>query len=146
MRKPTSIIMVVCGILVLVGLFLSWYSVMGFSSSGWDMISNAGIDDAFGQLLVLIGALIMIGCSGMVLINSLRGKGTLRTLRTLEIVSLVGATMAVSVAFPALIQQAAGDASMGDTGAGLYLCAILGLVAVVVGAVAATTPTKKKAG
>lgn len=146
MRKPSSIIMVICGILVLVGIFLSWYSFMGYSSSGWDMISDMGIDDAFAQLLVFIGALIIIGCSGMVFINSLRGKGTLRTLRTLEIVSLVGATMAASIAFPMLIQAAAGDLSAGDTGAGLYLCAVLGLVAVVVGAVAATTPTKKKAG
>jgi hypothetical protein len=144
MRKLTSIIMVVCGILVLVGLFLPWASFMGFDSSGWDAIDSAGIDDAFSQLLVLIGALLVIGCSGYVMIMSFIGKGKLRILRTMEIVSLVGATTAVAITLPTLIQYAIGDTAVGDIGYGLYISTILAIVGVIVGALAATRITKKK--
>lgn len=137
MRKPMSIVMVVCGILVLVGIFLDWNG----GSSGWDMMTSSwlGPDDFPTPIFILIGALLMIGCSGWVLVQSLMDRGNLRTLRTLEIVSLVGATLAAGPAICTLIPNA------GDAEYGLYISTVLAIVGVIVGAVAATRVTKKRA-
>lgn len=132
MRKLTSIIMVVCGILVVAGIFLEWGAGGG---SGWDWMTDAGIDSAPGPLFMLIGGVLVILCSGLVLL----GKGNLRTLRMLEIVSLVGATLATGPALCAVIPAG------GDAGYGLYMCAAGAVIGVIVGAIAATRVTKKKA-
>jgi hypothetical protein len=129
MRKLTSIIMVVCGILVVAGIFLDW----GGGGSGWDMMTDE-IKSAPGPLFMLIGGVLVILCSGLVLL----GKGNLRTLRMLEIVSLVGATLAAGPALCAVIPAG------GDAGYGLYMCAAGAVIGVIVGAIAATRITKKK--
>jgi len=130
MRKLTSIIMVVCGILVVAGIFLDW----GGGGSGWEGMTNAGIDKDPGPLFMLIGGVLAILCSGLVLL----GKGNLRTLRMLEIVSLVGATLAAGPALCAVIPAG------GDAGYGLYMSTAGAVIGVIVGALAATRVTKKK--
>ena len=130
MRKITSIIMVVCGILVVAGIFLDWSG----SVSGWKLMTNAGIDKNPGPLFMLIDGVLVILCSGLVLL----GKGNLRTLRTLEIVSLVGATLAAGPALCKVIPV--GSAA----GYGLYITAAGAVIGVIVGAIAATRITRRK--
>jgi hypothetical protein len=137
MRKLTSILILVCGILVVAGIFLPWVSGGDMDSSGWKEMTNGvmgGIDKNPMPLFMLIGGVLAILCSGLVLM----GKGSLRTLRMLEIVSLVGATLAAGPALCLVIPAG------GDAGYGLYISTAGAVIGVIVGAIAATRITRKK--
>jgi len=137
MRKLTSILMLVCGILVVAGIFLPWVSGGDMDSSGWKEMTNGvmgGIDKNPVPLFMLIGGVLAILCSTLVLM----GRGNLRTLRVLEIVSLVGATLAAGPAL-CLVIPAGGDAEYG-----LYISTAGAVIGVIVGAIAATRITRKK--
>jgi len=130
MRKLTSIIMVVCGAAMIAGIFLNW----GGNISGWKMMTDTGgsIRDFSFPIFLLIGGMLSILCSGLVLL----GKGSLRTLRMLEIVSLVGATLAAGPALSFAVIE--------ETQYGIYISAAGAVIGLVVGAIAATRITKRK--
>lgn len=134
MRKLTSIIMVVCGAVAIAGIFLKWSSDWGGDISGWKMMTDLGIRNFPAPLFMLIGGVLVFLCSALVLM----GKGSLRTLRVLEIVSLVGATLAAGPAL-CLVIPAGGDAEYG-----LYISTAGAVIGVIVGAIAATRITRKK--
>jgi len=126
--------MVVCGILIAAGVFLPWVSGGDMDSSGWKAMMDGGVADHPVPLFMLIGGVLAILCSALVLM----GRGNLRTLRVLEIVSLVGATLAVGPALCSVIPAG------GDAGYGLFISAAGAVIGVIVGAIAATRITKKK--
>ena len=137
MRKLTSILILVCGILVVAGIFLPWVSGGDMDSSGWKEMTNGvmgGIDKNPVPLFMLIGGVLAILCSALVLM----GRGNLRTLRVLEIISLVGATLAAGPVLCRLIPD------VDNVGYGLYISTAGAVIGVIVGAIAATRITKRK--
>jgi hypothetical protein len=113
MRIAGSIITVICGIVVVVGVFLAWagdcYSGYGcFSVSGWDGIS-ASITDAFDAFMVFIGGIMMAGFALPAFIVSLASKGGRAAIATLSILSIVGAVIALGGGIWFMIDAAVND-------------------------------------
>ena len=89
-----------CGVAALVGLFLPWMTggwLLDFSMSGWDWISEVGVEDAYEAFVTLIGGITMIAFTlPALLIYTFKGqaKGEMRILGILTaiaaIVALVG--------------------------------------------------------
>jgi hypothetical protein len=112
MRIAGSIITVICGIVVVVGVFLAWAKAcsMGycFSMSGWDGIS-ASITDAFDAFMVFIGGIMMAGFALPAFIVSLASKGGRAAIATLSILSIVGAVIALGGCIWFIIDAAVND-------------------------------------
>jgi len=98
MRIAGSIITLICGIVVIVGVFLAWADAcyMGYciSVSGWDGIS-VSITDAFDAFLVFIGGIMMAVFALPAFIVSLASKGGRAAVATLGILAIVGGLVAV---------------------------------------------------
>jgi hypothetical protein len=112
MRIAGSIITLICGILVIVGVFLAWAEscFMGFcvSISGWDGIS-VGVTDAFDAFMVFIGGIVMAVFALPTLIVSLAAKGGRAAVVTLSIFAILGALIAVGGGAWFMIDAATND-------------------------------------
>lgn len=147
MRLVAAIIALICGIAVLVGIFLPWmhYEVGGLvgvgtshSLSGWGLIHNSELVSSLGAfgnsnlngnthaLIVFIASIIMLLCAFTALILFISPKGG----------RVVGSAFGILVSLTALV--AIGglvwffiDICNTDVGYGAYICsggAVLGLI------------------
>ena len=103
------IVVLVCGIVLLIGVFLPWisgpvwWSTTAVSFSGWDGISQYGINNATEACLVFFGGVLIIGFTLPAAIASLTSKGSQQTVRNLSIIASVGALIAIVGALWAFI-------------------------------------------
>ncbi len=94
MRIAGSIITAICGILLIVSIFLPWVDAWGWTASGWDGIS-ASVGDSMNVFLVFIGGIIMALFALPAFIVSLAAKGGRGAVITLGIFAIVGALAAI---------------------------------------------------
>lgn len=95
MRIAGSIITAICGILVVVAIFLAWMDLGWFGSmSAWDGIS-ASVGDAMDVFLVFLGGILMAVFAIPTFIVSLAAKGGKAAVVTLSIFAIVGALIAI---------------------------------------------------
>jgi len=95
MRIAGSIITAICGIVIIVSIFLPWYSYFGFgTSNAWDGISTS-ISDAMDVFLVFMGGIVMTVFAIPAFIVSIAAKGGKAAVVTLSIFSIVGALLAI---------------------------------------------------
>jgi hypothetical protein len=80
-----------------------WWSTTAVSFSGWDGISQYGLNNATEACLVLFGGVLIIGFALSAIITSFTSKGSQQTVRNLNIVASVGALLAVAGASWAFI-------------------------------------------
>ena len=129
------IVVLLCGIAVLIGVFLPWISGPAWwpatiTLSGWGGISQYGLNDATEACLVFLGGILMIGFALPAVIASLTFKGSQKMVRNLSILSSVAALLAVGGALWAFIPIVS-DGLIDFIGYGFYIsfvAAILGLV------------------
>jgi hypothetical protein len=136
MRIASPIVLIVCGILALVGLFLAWFSIpfMG-SISGWDGITAYEL--AWEPLLVLIGSIILLICSITALVLGIVRKAR-GVVIGLGITSVIAAIMIIAGPMYDLIDVATDAlADIGWIGIGIYLCIAAGFIAFIFGILAA---------
>jgi|GEM_PF-1437464 len=149
MRIAAVIIALLCGIAVLVGIFLPWGTAsflgghLSFSASGMDVISNSGWDisdfvlpDNLHAVLVLIGAAIMIVSALPALFMAASTKGRVAVI-PLGIQIALGAVIAIGGLAWFFVQLSSIDNWTGYVGYGTYICgggAVLGLIFGVVAA------------
>ena len=95
MRIAGSIITAICGIVVIVSIFLGWID-LGYwgSATAWDGISNS-IGDAMDVFLVFLGGIVMAACAIPPFIVSLASKGGRAAIVTLGLFAIVGALVAI---------------------------------------------------
>ena len=133
MRIASPIVLVVCGILALVGLFLAWVDVsfMGFgvSVSGWDGLWS------WESTLVLIGSIILLICSITALVLGIVQKAR-GVVIGMGITSVVAAIMVIAGPIYILI-DAATNSAISMVGVGIYLCIVAGIIAFIFGILAA---------
>jgi hypothetical protein len=112
MRIAGSIITAICGILVIVGVFLAWIDAgWGITLSGWDLTS---IGNYFGETfwetyVVLAGGVLMTVFALPAFIVSLATKGGRAAVTTLGIFAIVGALVAVGGGVWYIIDAAVND-------------------------------------
>lgn len=90
MRIAGSIITLICGIVVIVGVFLTWMDAYGVTASGWDSTSS----EYFGYV-VLAGGVLMAVFALPAFIVSLAAKGGRAAVVTLGIFAIVGSLVAI---------------------------------------------------
>ena len=148
MRVAGSTVALVCGIVVLIGVFLPWASgfVLWPSTawlSGWDGIKDYGLNNATEACLVLIGSILMIGCALPAVIVSLASKKAQGAVLALGIVASVGAALAIGGALWALVPVVS-EGLVEFLNYGLYISlatAVLGLMFGVVTSATARSST-----
>lgn len=131
MRIVGSLCVLLCGVAVVVGVFLPWWDELGVTVSGWDGI-EASIPDALEPFLALVGGAVMVICALLAFIVSLATRGGKAALLTLSLL----ATLATSVAIGGtawFIVEAATDplVEISIVGSGFYISigmAVLGLI------------------
>ena len=116
MRVAGSIITLICAIGVLVGVFLPWISVYGYSISGWDVVSLGGIE---GYLALGGGALMTI-CALPAFIVSVASKGGKGAVVTLGVFATIAALVAAGGAIWALVEILT-EGGGSTIGYGLYI-------------------------
>ena len=133
MRIASPIVLIVCGILALVGLFLPWLdvSIMGFgvSTSGWDALWS------WEPTLVLIGSIILLACSITALVLGIVQKAR-GVVIGMGITSVVAGIMVLAGPIYILI-DAATNSAISMVGVGIYLCIVAGFIAFIFGILAA---------
>jgi len=139
MRIASPIVLIVCGILALVGLFKAWIDVsfMGFgvSLTGWDAMTLDGL--AWEPLLVLIGSIILLICSITALVLGIVRKAR-GVVIGMGIASVLAAIMVLAGPVKILIEIATDEfASMSVLGVGIYLCIAAAVIAFIFGILAA---------
>ena len=146
MKIVAVIIALLCGIVVLVGIFLPWaeasgsilgmhlsLSVTGFdviSSSGWD-ISDIALSDNLHAILVLVGAAIMIVCALPALFLSMSSGGGKAAVTPFGILISLGAVIAIAGLIWFFIDISNVKNWTDYVGYGTYICsggAMLGLI------------------
>jgi len=135
MRIASPIVLMVCGILALVGLFLPWGSISMFgftvSVSGWDTMT------AWEPTLVLIGSIILLICSITALVLGIVQKAR-GVVIGMGITSVLAAVMVLAGPVKILIEVATDElASMSFLGVGIYLCIAAAVIAFIFGILAA---------
>ncbi|MFA5374736.1 MAG: hypothetical protein WC455_03145 [Dehalococcoidia bacterium] len=99
MRIAGSIITAICGIVVIVAIFLAWYDLgsWGYGTvSAWDGIKESiSVDGALDVFLVFLGGILMAVFAIPVFIVSLASKGGRAAIVTLSIFAIVGALLAI---------------------------------------------------
>jgi hypothetical protein len=112
MRIAGSIIAAICGIVVIVSIFLNWVD-LGIGSWGtataWNCI-DASVGDWWYLLLVLVGGILMTVCAIPAFIVSLASKGGKAAIVTLSIFAIVGAVLAVGGSVWFIVDAALDDA------------------------------------
>jgi hypothetical protein len=146
MKIVAVIIALLCGIAVLVGIFLPWAEASGsilgvhfslsvsgldvISTSGWD-ISDFALSDNLHAILVLIGAAIMIVCALPALFLSMSSRGGKATVKPFGILISLGAVVAISGLAWFFVDMSSVDNWTDYVGYGTYICgggAVLGLI------------------
>jgi hypothetical protein len=144
MKIAAAIIALLCGIAVLVGIFLPWaegegplgilsFSVTGLnviSSSGWD-ISDIALSDNLHAILVLIGAAIMIVCALPALFLSASSGGSKGAVMPFGILISLGAAVAIGGLAWFFVDMSSVDNWTDYIGYGVYICgggSVLGLI------------------
>ena len=97
MRIAGSIIALICGIVVIVGVFLTWMDAgWGITLSGWDLVSVGNyIGSTFWETyIVLAGGVLMVVFALPAFIVSLAAKGGRAAVITLGIFAIVGGLVA----------------------------------------------------
>jgi hypothetical protein len=146
MKIVAVIIALLCGIAVLVGIFLPWAEASGsilgvhfslsvsgldvISTSGWD-ISDFALSDNLHAILVLIGAAIMIVCALPALFLSMSSRGGKATVKPFGILISLGAVVAISGLAWFFVDMSSVDNWTDYVGYGTYICgggSVLGLI------------------
>jgi hypothetical protein len=146
MKIAAVIIALLCGIAVLVGIFLPWAEASGsilgihFSlsvsgldvirSSGWD-ISDLALSDNLHAILVMIGAAIMIVCALPALFLSASSGGGKAAVMPFGILISLGSAVAIGGLVWFFIDMSSVENWMNYIGYGTYICggaAVLGLI------------------
>ncbi len=98
MRIAGSIITAICGIVVIVSIFLNWVDVTSYYGSGtataWTLIDSS-VSDWWYLLVVFIGGILMTVFALPAFIVSLASKGGRAAIVTLSIFAIVGALLAI---------------------------------------------------
>jgi hypothetical protein len=131
MRIAGPIVLLVCGILALVGLFLAWVSISymgwGVSMSGWDALWE------WEPTLVLIGSILLLACSITALVLGIVRKAR-GVVIGMGITSVIAAIMVIAGPVYILIDVATDQfADMSMLGAGLYVCIAAAFIAFIFG-------------
>jgi hypothetical protein len=146
MKIAAVIIALLCGIAVLVGIFLPWGEVSGsvlgvdwsisatgmdiISSSGWD-ISDMALSDNLHAMLVMIGAAIMIICALPALFLSMSSRGGKAAVTAFGILISLGAIVAIGGLAWFFVDMSSVQNWTDYVGYGTYICgggAVLGLI------------------
>lgn len=114
MRIAGSIITAICGILVVVSIFLNWIDMgsLGWgalTATGWNCI-DASVGDFMHVLLVMIGGILMAVFGISAFIVSLATKGGKAAVITLGIFAVVGALLGIGGSAWFMIDAAADSA------------------------------------
>ena len=131
MRIAGPIVLLVCGILALVGLFLPWASISMFgftvSVSGWEGMM------AWEPLLVLIGSILLLACSITALVLGIVRKAR-GVVIGMGITSVLAAGMVIAGPVDMLITVADDPyLGIGLIGPGVYVCVVAGAIALIFG-------------
>jgi hypothetical protein len=94
MRLAGPIILLVCGVIALVGVFLPWVGDV-LSISGWEAISDFGINDATEPFLVFSGSILLLVFGLPAVIVSANPEGSQRVLLSLCILASLGAALGI---------------------------------------------------
>ena len=146
MKIVAAIIALLCGIAVLVGIFLPWAeassSILGvhfslsvtgldvISTSGWD-ISDIALSDNLHAILVLIGAAIMIVCALPALFLSTSSGGGKAAVIPFGMLISLGAAVAIGGLAWFFVDMSSVDNWTDYVGYGTYICgggAVFGLI------------------
>jgi heme/copper-type cytochrome/quinol oxidase subunit 3 len=128
MRIAGPIVLLVCGILALVGLFLAWFTIMGWNTSGWNGITT---EMAWQPLLVLIGSILLLICSITALVLGIVRKAR-GVVIGMGITSVLAAVMVLAGPVYILIDYATHD-GISIIGVGIYLCIVAAIIAFIFG-------------
>ncbi len=112
MRIAGSIITLICGIMVIVGVFLAWMDFgWGMTASGWDLASIGNyLGETFWETyIVLAGGVLMAVFALPAFIVSLASKGGRAAIVTLGIFAIVGSLVAVGGGVWYIIDAAVND-------------------------------------
>ncbi len=118
------ILALACGAAVLAGLFLPWITggwLLDLSMSGWDWISEVGVEDACEAFVTLIGGIMMIAFTlPALLIYMFKGqaKGEVRILGILTAIAAI-----VALASCWLFIKEINDTPGTNLGTGLFVSA-----------------------
>ena len=129
MKIVGPIILLVCGVIALVGVFLPLMGD-GPSISGWEAFSNFGIDEAPEPFLVFIGSILLLVFSLHAVVVSANPEGSQKVVRNLCIMASLGAAVGIGGAswflFEAIDNNAVEILSYGFYAS--YAAAVLGLI------------------
>ncbi len=95
MKIAGPIILLVCGVVALVGVFLPWVDSLGLSISGWEVFSEFGINDATEPFLVFIGSILLLVLALPAVIVSSNPQGSQKVVRDLCILASLGAALGI---------------------------------------------------
>jgi hypothetical protein len=123
MRIAGPIVLLVCGILALVGLFLAWFTIMGWNGITTEM--------AWQPLLVLIGSILLLICSITALVLGIVRKAR-GVVIGMGITSVLAAVMVLAGPVYILIDYATHD-GISIIGVGIYLCIVAAIIAFIFG-------------
>ncbi len=150
MRMVALVIALICGIAVLVGVFLPWasasFSILGFpisiSLTGWEIMDTSSWDisefvlpNNIYAMLALIGGIVISICAFAAMIISGVGKAARPAIMPLGIVLSLAALTAIGGSVWFVVDMMNADA--GDyIGYGVYVSAGAALLALISGAIA----------
>lgn len=95
MKIVGPIILLVCGIIALVGVFLPLVSYGGLSISGWEAFSEIGIDEATEPFLVFIGSILLLVFALPAVVVSANPEGSQKVVRNLCVMASLGAAVGI---------------------------------------------------
>ena len=115
-----SIILLICGVIALVGIFLPWVSDGVFSTSGWETISEWGINEAIQPFLVFISSILVIIFSLPVIIVTAKPWRSHKLIVSLCIFTSIGAALGIGSA-SWLLSDAINSGAVGLASYGFYI-------------------------
>ena len=95
MKIAGPIILLLCGIIALVGIFLPWVGDDILSISGWEAFSDFGIDEVPEPFLVFIGSILLLVFALPAVIVSANPEGSQKVLLSLCILASLGAAVGI---------------------------------------------------
>jgi hypothetical protein len=134
MRIAGSIIAAICGIVVVVSIFLNWIDIgsLGwgaYTATGWNCI-DASVGDFIHVLLAFVGGILMTVFAISAFIVSLASKGGRAAVVTLSIFAIVGALLAIGGSAWFMI-DAASDSAFSVVAYGVWIAlagAVVGFI------------------
>jgi len=95
MKIMSPIILLICGVIALVGVFLPWVIFGEMSISGWEAISDFGIEGATEPFLVFIGSILVLVSALPAAIVSANPEGSKKVVLSLCILASIGAVLGI---------------------------------------------------